>query len=308
MSRNIFVTGGAGNLGASLGRELIKDKNNDVVVADKFVTGSKSKLPVDGADNLTIYEADANSYEQLSKIMNNHAFDTIFHYAALVGVERTLKDPIGVLNDIDGIKAILDLSLEKKIKRVFFSSSSEVYGEPVEIPLNETTTPLNSRLPYAIVKNVGEAYFRSYGEVFGLDYTIMRFFNTYGPLQSDDFVIPRFVKRALNNEDIEINGDGLQTRTFLHVEDNVRFITSILNENTCINKTVNIGSADEISMINLAKLIINITKSESKIVHKPALEKGDMRRRKPDNSLMRELMPGDLISLEDGINRYIAEL
>jgi UDP-glucose 4-epimerase len=104
---------------------------------------------------------------------------------------------------------------------VFFSSSSEVYGEPVHLPQNEETTPLNSRLPYAIVKNVGESYFRSYFQEFGLKYTIFRFFNTYGPKQSPDFVMAKFIQAAQKNEDITLYGDGMQTRTFCYIDDNI---------------------------------------------------------------------------------------
>ena len=110
-------------------------------------------------------------------------------------MNRTLENPIAVLNDIKGIENVLHFSRMSSVRRVFFSSSSEVYGEPVEMPQRESTTPLNSRLPYAVVKNVGESYFKAYFQEFGLPFTILRFFNTYGPLQSDDFVMSRFLKR-----------------------------------------------------------------------------------------------------------------
>src|SRR5437588_12842334 len=121
-----------------------------------------------------------------------------------------------VLDDIKGIQNVLHLAKNTGVKRVFFSSSSEVYGEPVEFPQNEFTTPLNSRLPYAVVKNVGEAFLRSYKQEFDLDYTIFRFFNTYGPKQSSDFVMTKFIKAALANDRITIYGDGSQTRTFCY--------------------------------------------------------------------------------------------
>lgn len=112
-----------------------------------------------------------------------------------------------MLKDLTGLKNVLGLRIFG-VKRVYFSSSSEVYGEPVEYPQNETTTPLNSRLPYAIVKNLGEAYLRAYKQEFDLDFTIFRFFNTYGPKQSTDFVMSKFIEAALVNKDITIYGDG----------------------------------------------------------------------------------------------------
>ena len=306
MKREILITGGAGNLGSSLTNSLLLQNNNRVVVVDNLLTGNTDKL--DKRDNLQFYNADVNSYQAMSEIMKSHSFDLVFHYAAVVGVERTLKNPIEVLKDIDGIKNILDLSLDADVKRVVFSSSSEVYGEPVEIPLNEQTTPLNSRLPYAIVKNVGEAYFRSYKKIHNLDYTIMRFFNTYGPLQSEDFVIPKFVKCALNNDVISINGDGSQTRTFLYIDDNLNFITSMINNNQCINSTVNVGSDEELSVLDLAKLIIKITGSTSKIEHLPPLKEGDMTRRKPDIKIMKSVIDEDLLPVEQGIIKYLEHI
>src|SRR5690606_20571950 len=103
-----------------------------------------------------------NHYNDLAPIFARYKFDYVFHYAAVVGVQRTLNNPMMVLDDIEGIKNVLSLSKNSGVKRVFYASSSEVYGEPFEFPQKENTTPLNSRLPYAIVKNVGEAFFKSY--------------------------------------------------------------------------------------------------------------------------------------------------
>ena len=223
----------------------------------------------------------------------------------MVGVKRTLENPVAVLNDINGFKYLLDLCKNTGVKRIFFSSSSEVYGEPFEHPQNEMTTPLNSRLPYAVVKNVGEAFLRSYKQEYNLDYTIFRFFNTYGPKQSSDFVMTRFIKAALDNKKITIYGDGLQTRTFCYRDDNVDACARAMYENLHLNDTVNIGSDFEITVLDLAKLIIKITGSKSEIVHLPALEEGDMTRRKPDVAKMKKLLGRELITIEDGIRKTI---
>jgi len=234
------------------------------------------------------------------------SFHYVFHYAAVVGVQRTLDNPGMVLEDIQGIKNILDLCKSTGVKRVFYSSSSEVYGEPVEFPQNEHTTPLNSKLPYAVVKNVGESFCRSYKQEFDLDYTIFRFFNTYGPKQSSDFVMSRFIHRALNNDPIPVYGDGSQTRTFCYVDDNIDACVSTLYEDLAINEVVNIGNDHEISIRELGEIIIEVTGSRSEIVHRPALEEGDMRRRKPDITKMRMLLNRDLIDLKTGIQRVVS--
>lgn len=298
----ILITGGAGNIGSSLADRLTQNQNNCVFVLDNLITGDINKLPT-GRENLFFIKGDVNCYNDVSAVILSNKFDYIFHLAALVGVKRTIDNPKLVLNDIDGIKNILDLAKNTSVKRVFFSSSSEVYGEPVEIPQYEDTTPLNSRLPYAIVKNVGEAFFRSYHQEFGLEYTIFRFFNTYGPKQSTDFVISKFIDAAIKNNDITIYGDGMQSRTFCYIEDNLDTLESILNNKYFVNEVINIGSDQEITIIELATKVIKLLNSKSKIIHLPALKEGDMTRRKPDISKMKTIISRDLISLDEGIIR-----
>ena len=284
----ILITGGAGNVGGALSKALVSSQRYEVCVVDNFVTGSPEKLPDSKTPNYRFIKCDVNDYDQIAPIMLSTKFDYVFHYAALVGVKRTLENPIMVLDDIDGVKNVLSLSKSTGVKRVYFSSSSEVYGEPVEFPQNEHTTPLNSRLPYAIVKNVAEAFFKSYHKEYGLEYTIFRFFNTYGPNQSTDFVVPRFINAALKGEDITIYGDGSQTRTFCFIDDNIEATKKIFEEGLHINDVVNIGSNIEVSVLDLAKRIISITGSQSKIIHLPPLAEGDMTRRQPDNEKNRQ--------------------
>lgn len=300
---NILITGGAGNVASALASKLSDNKDNFIVIVDNLSTGSLTKIPK--KDNVKFIKADANNYNDIVPIFGRYNFDFVFHYAAVVGVKRTLENPIMVLNDIEGIKNILSLSKNSCVKRVFYSSSSEVYGEPFEIPQNENTTPLNSRLPYAIVKNVGEAFFKSYYQEYALDYTIFRFFNTYGPNQSEDFVVPRFIKAALRNEPITLYGDGLQTRSFCYVDDNIDTCIKAMQSDDCKNDVLNIGSDIEMTILDLAKKVIEVTNSKSEIIHLPALEEGDMTRRCPDTSKMKTILKRDLVSLEVGIKKLI---
>ena len=299
----ILITGGAGNIASALANRLSDNKENFIVIVDNLSTGSLSKVPQ--KENVKFIKADANEYNDIVPIFGRYNFDFVFHYSAVVGVKRTLENPILVLNDIEGIKNILNLSKNSGVKRVFYSSSSEVYGEPFEIPQNEKTTPLNSRLPYAIVKNVGEAFFKSYFQEYGLEYTIFRFFNTYGPNQSEDFVIPRFLKAALKDEPIPLFGDGLQTRSFCYVDDNVETCIKAMLSYECINDVLNVGSDKEMTILDLASQIIQITDSKSSIIHLPALEEGDMTRRCPDTTKMKKILRRELISLDEGIKKLI---
>jgi UDP-glucose 4-epimerase len=299
--KNILVTGGAGFVGSAVVDKLIENPDYFVVIVDDLSTGDPRKLPSKDKKNWRFVKADVNEYRDIAEVMLGTSFDYVFHYAALVGVLRTQQHPVKVLKDIDGIKNVLNLAKSTGVKRVFFSSSSEVYGEPVELPQHEETTPLNSRVPYAVVKNIGEAFLRSYQKEYGLDFTIFRFFNTYGPKQSKDFVMSKFISKALNNEDITIYGDGSQTRTFCFVKDNVEACLACLERDLYINDVINIGGEKEVQIIELAKTIIEATGSKSQIVHLPPLKEGDMARRCPDNSKMLKILNRPLIPIEEGI-------
>lgn len=301
--RKILITGGAGFIGSSLAHKLAEDKHNVIVIVDNLLTGDVNRVPK--LENVKFIKADVNNNQEISSIFYNFSFDYVFHYAAVVGVKRTIEKPIMVLDDLKGLRNVLDLCKNTAVKRIFFSSSSEVYGEPVELPQHEYTTPLNSRLPYAIVKNVGEAFLKSYKQEYDLDYTIFRFFNTYGPLQSKDFVVSKFISAALKNEDLTIYGDGSQTRTFCFVEDNIQACVNAFMKDEVMNDVVNIGSDKILTVLDLAKMIIKVSGSESKIIHLPALEEGDMTRRQPDTCKMLQLLGKEPISLEEGLKRVI---
>jgi UDP-glucuronate decarboxylase len=305
--RKILVTGGAGNVGGALVEKLIKDKTNFVVIVDNLSTGFLSKLPSNEHDNWKFIKANVNDYREISAIMLAYNFHYVYHFAAVVGVIRTQENPVSVLADISGIKHVLNLSKNSSVKHVFFSSSSEVYGEPVELPQHEHRTPLNSRVPYAVVKNVGESYLKSYQQEFGLAYTIFRFFNTYGPNQSTDFVVSRFICLALKGEDITIYGDGSQTRTFTYVDDTVDTCVKIMNERLLENDVINIGSDKLMTVLELANLVIKITGSKSNIIHVPALKEGDMTRRQPDNTKMKEILGRELVSVDQGIKNMMSD-
>jgi len=174
----------ATNSAASDSGNSVENPNNTIVIIGFQAEHTLGRRIVERRPYLKIYDreytlrakveilnglsghADVNDFKDIASIFHSYGFDYVFHYAAMVGVKRTLAHPVMVLNDIKGFNNILNLAKNSGVKRMFYSSSSEVYGEPVEYPQNEHTTPLNSRLPYAIVKNVGEAYLRSYKKEF----------------------------------------------------------------------------------------------------------------------------------------------
>jgi len=304
-ARKILITGGAGNIGGALVKKLLKNPNNFVVVVDDLSTGSLSKLPTVSTELFKYIKANVNQFDQIAPVFYSFNFDYVFHLAAVVGVQRTQENPISVLNDIDGIKNILNLSKNSSVKHVYYSSSSEVYGEPVELPQHEYRTPLNSRVPYAVVKNLGECFFRSYHQEYNLPYTIFRFFNTYGPGQSTDFVVARFLALAMKNEPITIYGDGSQTRTFTYIDDNIDVINNIFENHLIENDVINLGNDELTSVKELAEMIIRLTGSTSKLIFLPPLKEGDMSRRQPDNKKMKGILNRKLISIEEGIQKMI---
>jgi UDP-glucuronate decarboxylase len=301
----ILITGGAGFIGSALAEKLLRDPENFIVIVDNLISGDVRKMPIARSEKMKFIKCDVNILSDISEVMMSFHFDYVFHYAAMVGVQRTQNNPVKVLNDLKGIENILNLSKNSGVKRVFFSSSSEVYGEPTELPQNELTTPLNSRIPYAVVKNAGEAFLRSYKKEYDLDYTIFRFFNTFGPKQSVDFVMSRFISLALRNQDITIYGDGMQTRTFCYIDDNVDACVNAFMTEKTVNDVINIGGSKEITILKLAKRIRTLTKSRSRIIFLPALEEGDMLRRFPDVTKMMALLEREPICLEEGIERIL---
>ncbi|MGB4227546.1 MAG: NAD-dependent epimerase/dehydratase family protein [Candidatus Dechloromonas phosphoritropha] len=301
---SILVTGGAGNIGSALVRVLVERPDTRVVVADNLLTGSVEKIRLN-VPNLVFVKSDCNDFDDVASLFYRFQFTHVFHFAAVVGVQRTLANPMLVLRDIAGIENILRLCKNTGVRRIYFSSSSEVYGEPFEIPQNENTTPLNSRLPYAVVKNVCEVYLRTFQREYELPYTIFRFFNTYGPRQSEDFVLPRYVRAALRGDPLLVYGDGSQTRTFCYVDDTVDTCVRTHALGAFENDVINVGSENEITILELARTVVRLSGSNSRIEFLPPLSEGDMTRRCPDISKMRQLLDRPLVVLEDGIHRLI---
>lgn len=303
----VLITGALGFIPSNLCEKLL-ERGYFVIGIDNNLTGSFEHIEsFKNHSNFVFIRGDVNNYNTLYELFYSFHPEYVFHYAACVGVQRTLNNPMWVLNDIKGFENVMNLSRDFSVSRILFSSSSEVYGEPVEFPQDEQTTPLNSKLPYAVVKNIGEVYLKTYQHEYGLPYTIFRFFNTFGPKQATDFVVSKFINQALHNIDITIYGEGKQTRTFCYIDDNNEATINSLDKEGAINEVFNVGSNNEYTILELAQIIIRLTDSTSKIVHLPALKEGDMTRRKPSNDKMvKNLLGGrKLISTEEGLKRTI---
>lgn len=303
---NALVTGGAGFIGSHLCEKLVT-QNNFVICYDNLSTGNKGNLEALAGDkNFIFIEGDVMDVEKLRKVIRENGIDTVFHYAAVVGVKRTLENPVQVLNvNILGTKNVLDAA--KDCKKVVFASSSEVYGEPVELPEREDG-PTNAKLPYAVSKLVGENLCRAYFDEFGLKTTSLRLFNVFGPRQISSpygFVIGIFVNRVLGGKPPVIFGDGTQTRDFMFIDDNIEVTLLAARTNKTDGVVLNIGTGRPSTISNLAEKIIEIS-GASLTAERAQAREHDIMHRLADTKRMQSLLSfSPKFSLEDGLKRTI---
>lgn len=306
-SRKFLVTGGAGFLGSHM-CDLALARGAKVICVDDLSNGKFSNIAhLKKNPNFKFYQKNVNYLGQIKPLFHKEKPDYVMHYAAMVGVKRTSERPLDVFKDIEGIKNIAELARRYRIKKILFTSSSEVYGEPVKLPIAEDDT-FNSKWPYGLVKILGEQYFKAYYEKYGIPVTIVRFFNVYGPRQDfgdSGFVVSVFLKNALAGKPLEIYGDGEQTRDFVYVDDNVRLTLKAFLSDKVNGRPMNIGSGKSISILDLANEIKKIH-PQAKIVFKPARRKGEIKYRTPDVSFMKKMLRDEpKMKLRDGISKTL---
>jgi len=289
-NKKILITGGAGFIGSNLVEKLL-EYDNEVIIFDNLSTGIMENIKnLESNPNFKFVQGDILNKELLEQVLEN--IDYVFHYAAVVGVKRTIEKPLEVLNvNTEGTRNVLELSLKQGVEKVIFASSSEVYGEPVEIPERENGH-VNAKLPYAASKLIGENYCEAYYDMYGLKTTSLRFFNVYGPKQNSTpygFVVGIFIEQALKNKPLTIFGDGTQTRDFVFIEDNINATIIAAEQSKTNGKAINIGTGKPTTILDLAEEIIEITGVNTEPTFLPEREH-DIKHRFPDISLMRELL------------------
>lgn len=295
----VLITGGAGFIGSHLTDRLISD-GHDVTVLDNLETGRIENLAdASKSGRLTFIEGSVLDAEIVEKLAGE--VDFIYHLAAAVGVFNILERPLAsLMTNLRGTEIVLDAAL-KFSRQILVASSSEVYGKNTSDSLHEDDnrilgSPLMLRWSYSQAKAIDETLAYAYWQEKQLPTRIVRFFNTVGPRQLGAYgmVVPRFVAAALDNEEITIYGDGNQTRCFGHVADIIDALISVANSEKTIGTVVNIGNDEEISINDLAKKIIEMTDSKSKIVYlsyADAYKSGfeDMERRVPNIQRIKKL-------------------
>lgn len=306
-----LITGAAGFLGSFLSEELLNNKYK-IVGIDNFFRGKKEYLP--DHENFKFYKVDlVKEPKRFLEIIKKEKPKILFHYAAINGTKYFYDMPYQVLNhNIKMTQNVLDACDNSTVEKIVYASSSEIYGEPLEIPTPETHPILlnvhTQRDSYASSKAICEFYVKLFAEKNNIDYLIFRIFNTYGPhMDTSEYgqVIPEFIEKMFSKKQFSIIGNGEQTRSFCYVTDHTRLARKLM-QNTS-NEIINLGNDKEIKIIELAKKIHELENIEFKTKFLPDREY-DHKRRRPDITKIKKLILDEpRISLEEGLKKTIID-
>jgi len=312
-----LITGGAGFIGSHLS-ELLLQQGGSVVAIDDLSTGRLENIAGLLAEpRFTFVHENINNEMVMDRLVSE--CDTVYHLAAAVGVELIVKDPVHTIEtNLMGTEVVLRLARRYR-KKVLIASTSEVYGKSEDIPFREDGDRVmgpttKSRWSYAESKAVDEFLGLAYHRQFGLEVIICRFFNTVGPRQTGRYgmVIPRLVQQALEGNALTVYGDGLQTRCFCNVKDTVRAVAALAADPRAVGEIFNVGSAAEITILDLARRVLQRTASPAEIRLVPydqAYAAGfeDMRRRVPDTDKIYDLIGWQpTLTLDQTLDEVIA--
>ncbi len=302
--KRILVTGGAGFIGSHLCERLLNE-GNEVLCLDNFFTGSKQNV-IHLLDNpyfeLIRHDIINPFMAEVDEIYNFASPASPVHYQ--FNAIKTLKTSL--------IGSINMLGLAKRVKaKILQASTSEVYGDPTVHPQPETywghVNPIGPRACYDEGKRAAETVFFDYHRQHGIKIKIIRIFNTYGPRMhpNDGRVVSNFIIQALQNKPITVYGDGSQTRSFQYIDDLIEGTVRMMNSPDDFTGPVNIGNPEEFTILELAKLVIELTGSRSKIVHLP-LPQDDPKQRRPDITLAKKKLGWQpKVPLVEGLKKTI---
>lgn len=301
---NILITGGAGFVCSHLADKLYK-KNHNLILLDNLLTGKMKNIEhLLGNESVKFIEHDVQNHIEVSEDV-----DFVLHFASAASPVAYQENPINTLK-AGSIGTINTLGFAKVKKADYLlASTSEIYGDPEVSPQNEeywgNVNPNGERSMYDEAKRFAEAATATYSRTYNLNTKIVRIFNTYGPRMqlNDGRVVTNFIVQALKNENITIYGDGSQTRSFSYVDDTVDGIIALMESSH--NEVFNIGNPNEITVNELASIIIKLTNSKSVIINK-TLPQDDPKQRRPDiTKAMNLLNWKPEIILEDGLTKTI---
>jgi UDP-glucose 4-epimerase len=294
-----LVTGGAGFIGSHLSHSLL-EAGIDVLVLDDFSTGSRKNIKeIETNVKFRIVEGSLLDEKLVGELIAQ--VDACFHLGAALGVQRILEKPyLSLKTNVAGTENVIEAAANRGVK-VFLASTSELYGKSKDQPLTEESdrvigSPRLVRWAYSEAKAIDESVAEMFRGSHGLKYVTGRFFNTVGPRQSGAYgmVLPRFVKSAIQGENLRVYGDGSQSRVFCHVSDAVSAVLAIFNDERAEGQAFNIGGEEEVSIRELAERVIKVTGSSSRIEYvsyEDAYPAGfeETMRRVPDTTKLRTL-------------------
>lgn len=231
---------------------------------DNFSTGSREN--VRSLAGVRVMEGDVND-AAVWRALRGEQFDVIVHYAATVGVQRTLDDPLAVLRDVEGMRRLAAFAQAGGARKIVFASSSEVYGYGGQVPMGEDQAPVGWS-PYTTVKLYGEYLFSSLAQQSSVAAVSLRFFNVYGPRQVGNaygFVVAKFIQQVLAGMPPTVYGDGRQTRDFVYIGDNVQAVVAAIENESSGARVVNVGSGRETAVVELAQAVIRAAGREGEL-------------------------------------------
>jgi len=301
--KRILITGGAGFIGSNLVRKLIKD--NYIICLDNLYSSTIDNI----RDLFSIKNFEFIEHDIINPI--DLKVDEIYNLACPASPPFYQKNPIFTTKTcILGAINMLELAKNNNAK-ILLTSTSEIYGDALVHPQNEqyfgNVNPNGIRSCYDEGKRCAESLFCDYNRQFGLKIKIARIFNTYGPnmLQNDGRVISNFIVQALLGDDITIYGNGKQTRSFCYIDDMLNGLVSLMNSSDDINYPVNLGNPTELTIINIANLILEKIKTDSKIIFKK-LPLDDPKKRQPDISLAKNKLGfSPIVDISQGLDNTI---
>lgn len=303
----VLITGAAGFLGSHLCDRLIQE-GHEVIGLDTFITGTPDNIGhLFGHPQFQFIKYDVTNFLYIQGPV-----DLVLHFASLASPKAYLSNPIHTMK-VDSIGTLNTLGLAKaKGARYVLASTSEVYGDPEVHPQTEDywghVNPVGPRSVYDESKRFAEALAMAYYRVHDLDVRIARIFNTYGPrMRADDGrVVPSFIVQALHGEPLTVYGDGAQTRSLCYVDDLVEGIYRLATYESLAGTIINLGNHEEVTILDLACLIKELSRSISPIIFQP-LPKDDPRRRCPDISLAKKVLGWEpKVPVQEGLDRTIA--
>ncbi|MBN3038366.1 MAG: GDP-mannose 4,6-dehydratase [Candidatus Omnitrophica bacterium] len=310
LDKNVLITGGAGFIGSHLCEEVARKRPKRLVVVDNLFLGKKNNLK--GAlrlyPKLKFYKTSVTDYKKLKEIIRKNNIEVVFNLAVVPLPASLVKPEMAFNVNVDSVLNLCELARKGYYKTLIHCSSSEAYGSAQYVPMDEKH-PCNPSTAYAASKLSGDQLCLAYARAYGIDVSVLRPFNNYGPRQNAGSyagIIPVVIKRALKGKTIDIYGDGRQTRDYIFVQDTASAFIDVYKTRAARNQVINVASGKEISVNELVRAILHIMDAKRAKIRHISPRPGDVRRHCGDVKLARKTFDfKQRIRFEDGLRQTI---